>query len=130
MSKEEIEVELPFIADTLREAGIENVFVRHWGGQVSVNVSNLEAFFREGFEEQNFKTPHRYYIGGSDFEIYNDNFDAEIELCHENHIHVRSSNEAILEKFRSRWSLHKLNPSDPVSEWDWNETETEKLNEA
>ena len=112
MSNEELEAEIPFIAETLRETGMEEVSIRYWGGEVRGRLTDLAAAFHAGVEDQKGSYPWRWKLGNSDFEIYNDAVDTEVELCHENHIHVRSNDHAILNRFRSRWERLNLYPPD------------------
>ena len=112
MSIEELEAEIPFIAETLRKTGIAEVSVRYWDGEEKANLADLSEAFHNGFADPKGSYPLRWKLGGSDFEIYNDAVDTEVELCHENHIHVRSNDEAILKKFRSRWERRNLYPPD------------------
>ena len=112
MNIEELEAEIPFIAETFREMGIDAVSVRYWDGEVKVNLADLAAAFDNELEDPKGSYPLRWKVGSSDFEIYNDAVDTEVELCHENHIHVRSNDDATLNKFRSRWERRNLNPPD------------------
>ncbi len=100
----QLEAELVYVVEELRGLGVEFVKVYHWMGEEEVAVSALVQAFGVGFENCHYRTPQtRVRLGMSDFEIYTDGLPTEFEFCHHYELHVKSDDDLLLGRFRSRW---------------------------
>lgn len=121
LTQEQAEEELRAIVQFFLDEQIEQVTVQHWFGKVTVPVSGLVDAFRRGFEfespgvklsDPNFRPQMRVYLGDADITITASYSNATFKFCHEDHLHVYSSDNLIVSKFTDRWlSLGYKNPS-------------------